>query len=104
MRNFDCKQCKVSAERSIFLTKLFKKLSRSGEAHTEAGVVLSKKLTSARFPTPGSTWDHLVTFQLQNGNHQELIVPEELFSQLTPGKTGTITWEGENLLSFDERE
>ena len=104
MKNFDCKQCKVSAERSIFLTKLFKKLSRSGEARTMDAEVVSKRIASARFPTPGNTWDHLVLFRLSDGTETELIAAAERFDGLTPGQRGSLTWEGDNILSFTEKE
>lgn len=101
MKSFDCKQCKVSADRSIFLTNLFKKLSRSGTEQTSAATVLSRRLASARFPTPGGTWEHWVKFSLPDGSQLEIIVPERQFDTFTEGQTGTLTWEGDTLLSFE---
>ena len=103
MKSFDCKQCKVSADRSIFLTKLFKKLSRGGKEQTAEATVLSRRLASARFPTPGNTWDHWVTFSLPEGIEVKLIAPEDIFQSLNPGQAGLLTWEGENLLCFETK-
>lgn len=104
MKNYDCKQCKVAADRSIFLTKLFKKLGRGGKEQTAEATVLSRRLASARFPTPGNTWDHWVTFALSDGKHLELIAPEDIFQSITPGQTGILTWEGESFLAFEGKE
>jgi hypothetical protein len=101
MKNYDCKQCKVSADRSIFLTNLFKKLSRKGETQSEEATVLSRRLMSARFPTQGSTWDYLVTFRLADGRETELFVTEEVYRTMIPGMNGTLTWQGDELISFE---
>ena len=100
MKSFDCKQCKVSADRSIFLTNLFKKLTRKGEAQTVSATVLSRRLMSARYPTQGSTWDYLITFRLEDGSEVELFVSEEFYRAATPGVSGTLTRQGDELVSF----
>ena len=104
MKNFDCKACKVSADRSIFLTKLFKKLSRGGKEQSGAATVLSRRMTTARFPTPESTWNYLVTFALSDGTQVELHTLQVQYEQLNDGQTGYLSWEGENFLRFEEQE
>jgi len=101
MKSFDCKQCKVSADRSIFLTNLFKNLTRKGDSQTWEATVISSRLMSARFPTQGSTWDYLVTFRLADGSERELFVTEEIYHALTPGIQGMMTFEGDTLVSFE---
>ena len=101
MKSFDCKQCKVAADRSIFLTNLFKKLFRDGKEQSIEATVLSRRLASARFPTQGNTWDHWVKFSLADGREIEVIVPEEVFRDLPDAQKGTLTWEGETFLSFE---
>ena len=101
MRNFDCKQCKVSADRSIFLTNWFKKFTRKGESETAEATVVSRRLMSARYPTQGSTWDYLVTFRLENGMETELYTMEEFYHSATPGTAGTLTRQGDELVSFE---
>lgn len=103
MKNFDCKQCKVSADRSIFLTNLFKKMSRSGKKQTADATVRSHRMTTARFPTPESTWNYLITFTLPDGSQVELHALETQYTAIRDGQTGCLNWEGENLLSFEER-
>ena len=100
MKNFDCKQCQVSADRSVFLTNLFKTLTRKRESRTAAATVVSRRLMSARFPTQGSTWDYLVTFRLEDGSEMELYVSEEYYHAAPPGVSGTLTQKGDELISF----
>ena len=103
MKSYDCKQCKAAADRSIFLTNLVKKLGFGGKKRTEYATVVSKRLASARFPTQGSTWDHWVAFQLPDGTEAMLLTGEQ-FPSLQEGASGTLTWQGDTLLSFEETD
>ena len=100
MKSFDCKTCKVSADRSIFLTNLFKKLNWGSKECTAEATVVSRRLASARFPTPGNTWDRWVKFRLADGTDLELITGEDRFEAFREGQSGTLTWEGENFRDF----
>lgn len=104
MKSYDCKQCKVAADRSIFLTGLMKKLSRRGKQRTEEATVHSRRMAYARFPTPGSTWDYLVTFTISDGSEVELHTMEAQFNLFQESQHGELTWEGENFLSFETKE
>lgn len=104
MKSFDCKQCKVAADRSIFLTKLFIKLGMRGKEQSAEAAVVSRRLASARFPTPGGTWDHWVTFSLSDGSEIELLTPEDIFQGLPQGQRGQLTWEGDTFLAFEKIE
>ena len=101
MKNFDCKQCKVSADRSIFLTNLFKKLARGGKEKSDTATVKSHRMEMARFPTPESTWNYLVTFTLSDGREVELHTLEVQYREIQDGTGGRLTWEGETFLSFE---
>lgn len=103
MKNFDCKQCAVGARQSQTLTSWFKKLSRGGKERSGTATVKSHRMTTARFPTPGSTWNYLVTFTLSDGREVELHTMEVQYKTIADGQTGTLRWEGENLLHFEER-
>lgn len=102
MKSYDCKQCKVAADRSIFLTNLFKKLSLGGRERTAEATILARRMASARFPTQGSTWDHWVNFALADGSEAELLADKELFETLTEGQRGRLTWQGDTIISFEE--
>ena len=101
MKSFDCKQCKIAADRSIFLTGLFKKLSRGGRKQTAEATVVGKRMASARFPTPGNTWDRIVKFRFSDGKERELYLPAEDFKALEEGICGQLTWEGDSFLHFE---
>ena len=101
MKSFDCKQCAVGARQSQTLTSFFKKLSRGGKEKTDTATVKSHRMTTARFPTPESTWNYLVTFTLSDGSEVELHTLEAQYNELKDGQTGNLTWEGETFLRFE---
>ncbi len=102
MKSFDCKACAVGARQSTTLGQFFKKLHRGGKERTSTATVKSHRMEMARFPTPESTWNWLVTFTLEDGKEVELYTLEVQYKALTDGQTGTLTWEGETFLSFDQ--
>lgn len=102
MKSFDCKACAVGARQSQTLSQFFKKLSRGGKEKTDTATVKSHRMTTARFPTPESTWNYLVTFTLESGTEVELHTLETQYKELQDGQTGKLTWEGENFLSFEQ--
>ena len=102
MKSFDCKACAVGARQSTTLSQFFKKLSRGGKEETSAATVKSHRMTTARFPTPESTWNFLVTFTLSDGTEVELHTLEVQYKELQDGQSGTLTWEGETFLSFEQ--
>lgn len=102
MKSFDCKACAVGARQSQTLTGFFKKLSRSGKEKTDTATVKSHRMTTARFPTPESTWNYLVTFTLSDNSEVELHTLEVQYKKLNDGQTGLLCWEGETFLSFEQ--
>ena len=102
MKSFDCKACAVGARQSTTLSQFFKKLSRGGKEKTDTATVKSHRMEMARFPTPESTWNWLVTFTLADGKEVELYTTESQYKELTDGQSSTLTWEGENFVGFEE--
>ena len=102
MKSFDCKACAVGARQSQTLSQFFKKLSRGGKEQTSTATVKSHRMEMARVPTPESTWNYLVAFTLADGKEVELYTLEAQYKELQDGQNGTLTWEGENFLSFDQ--
>ena len=100
MKSYDCKTCAVGARQSQTLGDFFKKLFLRGKEQTASATVKSRRMASAPVPTPGSTWIHLVAFILEDGKVVELHTTEAQYKELTNGQTGSLTWEGENFLSF----
>lgn len=101
MKSFDCKACAVGARQSQTLTSFFKKLSRGGKERSDTATVKSHRMTTARFPTPESTWNYLVTFTLSDGSEVELHTEQSQYNDLLDGQSGSLTWEGETFISFE---
>ena len=104
LKNFDCKQCAVSAFQGQVLTGFFKKLRWGVKHRTGTATVAGRRLASAQMPTADSTWDHWIRFLLSDGSEVELIVPAEQFHTLKDGTTGDLTWEMDTLVSFKPEE
>ena len=102
MKNFDCKACAVGARQSTTLSQFFKKRSRGGKTQSGTATVKSHRMEMARFPTPESTWNYLVTFSLSDGREVELHTLEVQFKKLQDGQFGKLTWEGETFLAFEQ--
>ena len=102
MKSFDCKACAVGARQSQTLSQFFKKLSRGGKEQSDTATVKSHRMEMARVPTPESTWNWLVTFTLSDGKDVELHTSETQYKELKAGLSGTLTWEGENFVNFEE--
>lgn len=102
MKNFDCKQCAASARQGQTLTSFFNKFWRRGKERSDTATVKSHRMDMAKFPTPESTWNWLVTFTLSDGQEVELHTMEVQFRELQDGQTGTLTWEGANFLRFEQ--
>ena len=100
MKSFDCKACAVGARQSTTLSQFFKKWMRGGKEETGPATVKSHRMEMARVPTPDSTWNYMVSFTLADGREVELHTLEVQYKELADGMTGTLTWEGENFLSF----
>ena len=101
MKNFDCKACAVGARQSQTLGAFFKKLLQGGKEHAAYATVKSHRMDLARVPTPGSTWNWLVTFTLADGKELELHTLEDQYHEIKDGQAGNLTWEGETFLTFE---
>lgn len=102
MKSFDCKSCAVGARQSQTLTSFFKKKSRGGKEQSGTATVTSHRMTTARFPTPESTWNFLVTFALSDSSEVELHTLEAQYKELKDGQRGLLSWEGETFLNFEQ--
>lgn len=48
----------------------------------------------------GSRTSYYVTFQFENGERREYIVPARLYGQIVAGDVGTLTWQGTAFREF----
>lgn len=78
-----------------------KKLNEELPEQTAAATVLSRRVdTCYSLEKSDSSWAYLTKFRLENGEETELKVKEEDYPKLKEGTSLSITWQGENLLSF----
>lgn len=66
-----------------------------------AATVLSRRLGTARYHGKWSSgWNHLVTFQLNDGSTVELYTGEAEYTELNEGLHGTLRWHHDEFLEF----
>ena len=78
-----------------------KKLKDQLPEQTASATVLSRRVdTCYSLEKSDSSWAYLVKFRLENGEETEQKTREEDYQKLKEGTSLSITWQGENLLSF----
>ena len=78
-----------------------KKLNQELPEETVGATVLSRRVdTCYNLEKSDSSWGYFVTFRLENGTETELKVSEADYGKLKEGKTVTITYKGDELVSF----
>ena len=78
-----------------------KKLKGELPEQTASATVLSRKVdTCYSLSKSDSSWAYLVTFRLESGEEIQLHVTETDFKKLKEDTSLSITWQGENLISF----
>ena len=86
---------------ALFNMKNAKKLKEEHPEQTASATVLARKVdTNYSLTKTDSSWAYLVTFRLENEEDLQLHVKEEDFKKLKEGTSLSITWQGENLVSF----
>ncbi|MBO7252923.1 MAG: DUF2500 family protein [Oscillospiraceae bacterium] len=87
---------------ALFNLRNAKKLNEELPEQTASAVVLSRRVDTVYSLTrSSSSWAYLVTFRLENGEQLELKTTEEHYPDFKEGACGTLTWQAENILSFD---
>ena len=78
-----------------------KKLKEEIPEETTRATVLSRRVdTCYSLEKSDSSWAYLVTFLLEKGEEIQLHVTEPDFQKMKEGTSLSITWQGENLISF----
>lgn len=78
-----------------------KKLNEKGPEQSAVATVLSRKVdTCYNLEKSDSSWAYLVTFRLEDQSEISLRTSEADYSKLKEGKSVTITWQDDQLLSF----
>ena len=80
--------------------KKAKRLNPEQAAQTAPATVLSRRVIRRNEMFEQSPWAYLVCFRLDDGQELELEVPEQAYSDLKEGSTGTLHWQQKDLLAF----
>ena len=76
-------------------------LHNKAPEYVASATVLSRRLGTAGYHGKWSSgWNHLVTFQLNDGSTLELYTGEAEYSELKEGLHGTLRWQHDNFLEF----
>lgn len=68
---------------------------------TASATVLSRRVETVYSLTrSSSSWAYLVKFRLENGEEAELSTDESTYKLCTEEKSGSLTWQGNLLVSF----
>lgn len=79
-----------------------KKLNETGPEQTGSATVLSRRVdTCYSLEKTDSSWAYLVIFQLEDGQEMELKASEADYSRLKEGTQIQLTWQDDQVLSFD---
>ena len=71
------------------------------EAQTAPATVLSRRVETVYSLTKASSsWAYLVTFRLESGEELELSTDEEAYKHCKEERSGSLTWQGGQLVSF----
>lgn len=92
-----------SVSGALFNLKNAKKLNQQDQEEicTGQAVVLSRRVDTVYSLTrSSSSWAFLVKFRLASGEEPELKATEELYGTLKEGLSGTLTWQGDAMVSF----
>lgn len=85
-----------------FIAMLVYHFCSQGHTLTGPATVVSRRLEVSKL---GSKWadnyNRLITFRLNDNSELELYVSKEAYEVLADGETGQLTWQGDQLLSFD---
>lgn len=92
-----------SISKALFGIRDVKKLNNDEPEQTAAATVASRTVRRTNDVTnfQESPWLYLVTFRMENGEEQELKVQDSDYAKLKEDTSWTITWQGEELLSYE---
>lgn len=77
-----------------------KKLNHCEPEQTSSAALISRTVKHAHTINHESPYLYLAVFRLENGEELELKTTEEAYAKLKDGTTGTLTWQGEDLVTF----
>lgn len=91
-----------SISKALFGLRDAKKLNDDQPEQTAAAQVLSRSVQRTNNITSfgENPWLYRVVFHLESGEELPLLTTEENYGAMKEGTSGTLVWQGENVISF----
>ena len=91
-----------SVSKALFNLRDAKKLNNCEPEQTASAIVTARSVRHNNSIYHEDPWQYVITFRLDNGEEKELIGTEDIYSALSEGSKGTLTWQEEKLISFNK--
>lgn len=91
-----------SVSKALSNLRKVKKLNPKEPEQSSLALLVSRAVKHANTMYNESPWLYLVTFRLENGEEIELQTSEAVYGTVTEGMEGSLVWQGEKLVSFDQ--
>lgn len=91
-----------SISKALFGLRDAKKLNDDQPEQTAAAQVLSRSVQRTNNITGfgESPWLYRIVFRLESGEELPLLTTEDGYGKMKEGTSGTLVWQGENVMSF----
>lgn len=90
-----------SVSKALFNLRDARKLNNCEPEQTSPATVLSRTVRHNNSVYHEAPWQYVVTFRLDNGEEKNLLTSEEMYGTMKEGLSGKLTWQEENLISFE---
>lgn len=90
-----------SVSKALFNLRDARKLNNCEPEQTSPATVISRTVHHNNSVYHEAPWQYVVTFRLDNGEEKNLLTSEEMYGTMKEGLSGKLTWQEENLISFE---
>ena len=90
-----------SVSKALFNLRDAKKLNNCEPEQTASATIVSRTVRHNNSIYHEAPWQYVVTFRLEDGTEKTLITNEETYKTLKEGLEGKLTWQEENLITFE---
>lgn len=91
-----------SISKALFGLRDAKKLNSQEPEQTARATVTSRTVRHNNSVYHEDPWQYVVTFRLETGEEKPLLTTQEHYSTLKEGREGTLTWQEDTLIAFED--
>lgn len=88
--------------KALFHLRDAQKLNNSEPEQNSQATVASRTVRHNNSIYHEAPWQYVVVFRLESGDTKDLLTTEEIYAALKEGTMGTLTWQENQLLSFQK--